>query len=141
MTIVDTITPVVHALVAILNADADLRTLFGRTAGLVVPWETLSPSTGLPVLTYALIATAPASFGVDQLQVQVTCFAASRATATLAITRVVQALTSPAFAAQSVEVAINPDALPVRSWPDADPLLFDTADARADVTLSFLIAA
>jgi hypothetical protein len=139
MTIVDPVQPVLEASVAILDADADLRTLFARTTDIVIPWDTLKVETTLPVICYLPATFVPLYHRVARLAMQFACFSPSRAVANSAMQGVLQALTTPAFALRGLEVSRDPDVPPVRQWPTADPVMSDTAEWRADLLVSFLI--
>lgn len=139
MAITDPVQQTLEAALAILEADTELRTLFGRTSVLVVPWETYATSTALPVLVYLPVTAVPLWEGVQRLELQFSCFAATTRVANLAVVRAHQVLTLPAFTARGVSVARDPDSAPVRTWPSADALLSDDAERRADISLTFLL--
>lgn len=139
MAINDPIETVLEAIVTIVNADAELRTLLGRTTGLVVPWEAFDPSVVLPVLVYAPISAVPVWTAVTRLEIQFSAFGATRILVNKAVARLTALLTTTAFAARGLDVCRDPDVPAVRQWPGADPSLADLALARADHSLTFLI--
>jgi hypothetical protein len=138
MSIVDPVQNAIEAAVAIINADTELRTLFGRTSQLIVPWESLADAPS-PVIAYAVVFHSPAWTNTARLQVQFASFGATSSVVNKAAARVALILTYTAFAARGLEVARDPESLPARSWPDASPLVEDASIARADITLSFII--
>lgn len=141
MPITDPVHALWVALVAIWNADPELRTLFNRTSGLVRAWDGTLLDGPLPVLTYTPLTERPEDFTTRRVSVQVSAFAADRATASAAIARAVQVVTNPTLAARGVDGCLAPDEPPVRVWLDPDASPDDPANARADVTLTLLIAA
>lgn len=127
------------AVVAILNANAALRTLFGRTTALCIPWDTLEKNTAIPVIAYHGLDGTNSWEGTDVLQIQLSCWARSQVTTDQAIAIACNALTLPAFKVQGVDCAPQPGVRPRLTWPGADTEQGDPAEARSDASLSFLI--
>lgn len=130
---------VLEAIRTICNADATLRTLCGRTVALVRPWGTLTNESALPVVLHQRISTIGWSDAIDVMDVQFAAFAVAPGDADRCIRRVVDILTTPAFAALSLDVGRNPERLPLYTWPPLDSSVAWKATERADVTLSLLI--
>lgn len=139
MAITDPLDLFLNAIVTIVNADTELRALFGRSAALIVPWEQFDTGTVLPVLAYTPVSSVPKYTNATSVEVQFSAFGATRDVVNKAVVRLPAILTTAAFAARSVEACRDPDVPAVRQWPGADPMLSDAALARADHSLSFLI--
>jgi len=139
MPVTDYVQQVLEATVAILDADPDLRVLCARTSAIVIPWGEQVFDHPLPVVVYLPVTASPAWTGVQRLEVQFTVFGMTRAVVNAATLQVHAALTTPAFAARGLDVARDPNALPVRQWPTSDPLLSDVGNARSDISLTFLL--
>lgn len=139
MAITDPTSAVVDAIVLIVNADTELRTLFGRNSGLIQAWESFAPSSPVPVVLYDETDFSPLYTNVSRFDVQFSAFAADKATANAAVARVEQLLRAPAFIARGLDVARDPERPYGRSWPGAEPGLSDMALRRADLSLTFLI--
>ncbi len=141
MAIIDPIETFLDALVSIANADTELRALFVRDSRIMVPWENLDVSPTLPILLYLPSTALPYYTNVSRIEVQFSAFGATRSVVNKAVARLNTVLVTPQFTALGLDVARDPDSPPVRRWPSADDLIADTADARADITLTFLITA
>ena len=135
----DPLQPLWEALVAIWNADATLRTQFGRTTALVRAWDGTLLDGPLPVLVYQPVAEQPVDFKTRRVSVQVTAFAATRSAASAAVARAIAAVTNPTLAARGLDACPDPANPPTRTWLDPDASPEDPAIARADVTLTLLL--
>jgi hypothetical protein len=140
MPILDPEQALFEALVAVWNADADLRTLFGRTVSLVRPWNAATLDGPLPVLVYTPLGARPVDFRVRRVSLQVTAFASSRSVASAAIARAIACVANTTLAARGVDACPDPENPPARTWLDPDATTDDAATARADVTLTLLLA-
>lgn len=132
---------VLEAIRTICNADAELRTLCGRSTALTRPWGVLTNESPLPVILHQRISVVGWSDHVDAMDVQFAAFAVTPGDADKIIRRVVAILTTPAFAVLSLDVGRNPERLPLYTWPPLDSSVAWKATERADVTLSLLIPA
>ncbi|GAB1340883.1 hypothetical protein [Gemmatimonas sp.] len=135
----------VHALlehtVALVNGDAELRTLMGRNAGLIVPWQALTVDGPLPIIAYTPITGGtPLSSRAERYTLGFSVHAATSSVANTICARLKALLRSPAYAARGADIARDPTSAPTRAWPDADPRQDDAAIARADIDLTFLVA-
>lgn len=139
MAITDPVQSVLEAIVFLLNADTELRTLFERSSGIVSTWERFDSTTPLPVLLYLPVTAQPAWTGTQRLEVQFTAYARTKDIANKAVARVPQVLTTTQFATRSLDVARDPDRPLLRQWGDIEPVLGDMAHARADLSLNLLI--
>lgn len=139
MPITDQVQLVNEAIVAIVNADTELRTLFGRTTKLVVAWDTLQLDGALPVIAYIPISSVQLYENTNRLVVQFAAFGTTQTQVNKAVTRLIGILTVPNFAARGVAVYRDTDSPASRSWPGADSTPDDSVVARADLTLTFLI--
>lgn len=140
MPITDTVQLVNEATVALIDADVELRTLFNRTSALVVPWDSLALDGALPVIAYVPVAHVPLYENTNRLVMQFAAFGATPTEVNKAVKRLTQILTTTAYAARGVSVYRDPESPASRSWPGADSTPDDSVVARADVTLTFLIA-
>lgn len=137
--ITDPVQNFIVAMVAIVEGDAELRTLFGRTARIIVAWNTLAKSPLTPVLTWApIVATESGDFR-DQVEVQLTAFAKSEDIANKAVFQCKKILTNPAFAAKGIGAAPVQAHPRTRRWDGASAVESDNTEAQADVTLAFTI--
>ena len=140
MTTIDPVQAWSEHTVAIVTADAELRTLMGRTSGLIVPWSTFTLDGPLPVICYAEIAgPSPLSSRTQRFTAGFAVFAASRSLANTICKRLDNLLKYPAYAARGADIARDPASPADRSWPPAEPRQDDAAQFRADVDLTFLV--
>lgn len=140
MAIVDPVQVFIEHTVTIVNADAELRTLFARPTGtLIVPWESLKATPPVPMIAYKTVAHGPVSINVSRLDVQFSVFAPRSADCNKATKRLNDVLRTPSYASLSLDIARDPDSPPLRQWPDANPSLDNAAVARADIGITFLI--
>lgn len=130
---------VLQAIRTICNADTTLRTICGRTTGIVRPWAVLNAESALPVVLHERISVSAAYHRVDVMDVQFSAFGVVPGDADSLVARVVEILNTPAFAALSLDVGRNPEQLPLFTWPPLDSSVAWKATERADVTLSLLI--
>lgn len=149
MTIVDPVQKFLEAMVAIIDNDADLRTLLGRTSVLVVPADTLRVAPELPMLVFKQLPTSYDQTGYTAIDIELSCFAATTDVASNAIARFddnfvpfdLRILTYTQFKTLSVNACPNPTRLPVRDSLGVPEDQSDDAPARSDITLSFLLSA
>ncbi|HYW30579.1 MAG TPA: hypothetical protein VE869_03655 [Gemmatimonas sp.] len=126
--------------VAIVNADAECRTLAGRTAGLIIPFESFRVDGPVPVIVYNEVSFVPRASSSLRLRVQFSVFGATKAVCNTLCARLADLLRYPAYAARGADIARDPSSVPVRRWPSAEPRMDDAAQYRADVDLTFLLA-
>lgn len=126
--------------VAIVNADAELRTLMNRNAGLIVPWDGFKVDGPLPMIAYQTIGgLRPVSSKAQALTSTFAVFAATESLANTICARLDAVLRYPAYATRGVEFGRDPTTPPSRSWPGAEPRQDDAAQARADIDITFLL--
>jgi hypothetical protein len=126
--------------VAIVNADAELRTLMGRTVGLIVPWASFKVDGPLPMIAYASISgPRPRSSRAQSFTAGFAVYAATEALANTICARLDAVLRYPAYAARGADIGRDPANPPDRAWPPAEARQDDAAQARADIDLSFLL--
>ena len=130
---------VLQAVRTICNADTELRTICGRTTGIVRPWAVLNAESALPVILHERITVSPAYTGVDAMDLQLSAFGVTPGQADSLIGRAGAILQTPAFTALALDVGPNPERLPLFTWPPLDSSVAWKATERADVTLSLLI--
>jgi hypothetical protein len=129
-----------EATVAIVNADATLQTLCGRSTNLIVPWAALTLDGALPVIAYQAISAGGTDFFPTRLRTQFSVFGALESVCNAVCARLDALLRNPAYSARSMDVGRDNASPPDRQWPDADPRQDDAAVARADIDITFLIA-
>lgn len=140
MTIVDPVQTWLEATYAIIDADTELRTLFGRTTDLAIPWDDFTLNGPLPVIALQVVDSSPRGNTDRQVTLQCSVFAPLQSACNKAIKHLDTALLIyPKYAAQGVQVGRDPTTPAVRRWPGADPRQDDAAVSRADVDLAFLI--
>lgn len=126
--------------VALVNADAELRTLMGRTSDLIVLWDAMAGDGPLPIIAYLPIAgPTPRSHRAVSYRLGFAVFAADDDKPNTICERLQALLKYPAFAAIGADIAHDNARQPERSWPPAEPRLDDAAQYRADIDLSFLV--
>jgi len=129
------------ALVAILDSDATLRTVLGRTTKLALPAGNLEIDPAIPVIVYKLAGQDAVSTTID---FRFACVAPLQATADAACDRLAYlfntaGVTLQLFAARSIDACGNPSRRPSREEPDHDQESPSTA-CRADLLCSFLFS-
>lgn len=128
-----------EATVAVVNADATLRTLMGRTAGLITPWESFTVDSKIPLVVYeTILGGAAHSTKSQRLEVSFAVFAGDRAKANAIVERLDVLLRFPAYLTQALEVSRVPGSTR-RRWPSADPRQDDPAQSRADLDITFIV--
>lgn len=126
---------------SILNADAQLQTLLGRTVRLVVPWRSLRPDDRKPVIAYTLVSDVARWEKTNTTVVQFAAFAPTRATTDECVARVAALLTWTAFNARGIDAAPDPAQPPSRSEPDEDADLGDEVEAQSVIVITFITPA
>ena len=125
----DVIQKLDEAVVTIVNADATMRTLCGRSTGLIAPWQDIGDAT-LPIIVYQLVVADQVG-GLGDARVATMTLGAfsegnnAKANANALMERLEQLLTYTALATQGLDAA-------VRRWTRrgiADNL-FDTRNVR-----------
>lgn len=135
-----------EALVSIVNADAELRTLFGRTTNLIVPEGTrqVSETKPLPMITYTVTRVTRAASGYLAMDLEFSAFAPTDGMCGKAVTQL-QALfcsagvTWNAFGALGLQVCPNPSSLPVQIRAGIQSEPGESAECRAELLCSLLI--
>ncbi len=126
--------------VAIVNADAELRTLMGRTSQLIVPWEAFVVDGALPMIAYGEVSFVPGSSSrAQRLTAQFAAFGAVKSVCNTLCARLNTLLRYPAYAARGADIAQDPASLADRRWPPAQARQDDAALYRADIDLTFLL--
>ncbi len=140
MPTVDPVQTLCEHVVAVVNGDAELRTLMGRTAGLIVPWGSFALDGPLPMIAYEPISgPTPVSSRSQRVVLAFAVYAATRSLANTCCMRLAALLRYPAFAARGADIGRDPANPPSRSWPPAEPRQDDAAQARADIDLTFFV--
>lgn len=109
MTATDIVQKLDEAVVAIVNADATMRTLCGRSTGLIVPWQDIGGLT-LPVVVYQLV-TADQTGGLGDTRLITLTFTAwsegnhAKANANALMERLEQVLVFQNLAGQGLDAA------------------------------------
>lgn len=141
MTTVDFVQTWREHTVAIVNADSELRTLMGRTSGLILPWESFTIDSPTPVIAYLTISGGKSrAHNTRAMSASFAVHAGDMHTANTICARLEALLKYPAYGARGANIGRDSGTDPVRSWPSADAREDDAAIARADIDLSFLIA-
>lgn len=136
------VTTVRNAVVALLSADATMRTLCGRTGGIVVPWGTVA-SAKRPVLAYLLSSNAGIGGAGNRRSVQVFLGAFAQGNGAMdtveALTRRArEVLTHTAFMTQGLDaIVITADERAGGETEDGTI----SQDARHDCDLTLLLTA
>lgn len=125
--------------VAIVNGDAELRALMGRTVQLIVPWDAFVVDGALPMIAYDTSDFSPGSTQAQRLRVQFAVHGASKGNCNTICARLTALLRYPAYAARGADLAQDPASPAVRTWPPAEPRQDDAALYRADIDLTFLL--
>lgn len=140
MPTLDPLQQLTEAVVRVINADPELRTLMGRTSNLIVHWESLADDGPLPMIAYLPLAgPTPRSHRTVAFRLGFAAFAATDAMPNTLCERLRTLLRYPAFQAAGAEIAQDKTRQPERSWPPAEPRLDDAAQFRADIDLSFIV--
>ena len=126
--------------VANIDADPELRSLMERTQYLVVPWNGFLLDGDLPIIAYQAIGYGAQSHFTDRLRAQFSVFGPAEAVCNTICARLDALLRNPAYAARGLDVGRDNATPSDRQWPDADPRQDDSAIARADIDITFLIA-
>lgn len=140
MTTVDRIQRWREATVAIVDADTELRTLMGRTSGLILPWDNLTLDGALPIVAYQALAGGGHGYFPTRVRTQFSVFGPLESTCNTICARLEAVLRNPAYTARGMDVGRDNASPPDRQWPGADPRQDDAAVARADIEITFLIA-
>lgn len=134
----------IDAVVAIVNSDATLRTLFGRTSDLLTHAEDLAVDPVTPLLVFKPQRVRRAESGFAEVPIEFTAFAATPTVANRACARLAELFFTPGvtwalFNANGAPgVVQSPTAEPVLDWPDVAPTPDDAAPCCASITLAFL---
>jgi hypothetical protein len=106
----DAVQRVNEALVAIVNADATIRTLTGRTSGNLVPWSQAGTGT-LPTTAYQLVVDSPVGDGqVRRMQYQLDAFAdgnGAGATVNALADALIEGISVTALATQGLDAVVE----------------------------------
>ncbi len=140
MTITDPVQVWFETTCTIIDADAELRALFGRTTDLCLPWDDFTVDGPLPVIALQVIESTPLGNTDRRVTLQCSAYAAKQSDANKTIAYLdFSLLKYPAYNARGLQVGRDPSTRAVRRWPGADPRQDDAAVCRADVDLTFLI--
>jgi hypothetical protein len=140
MPTIDPLQQLKEAVVRVVNADPELRTLMSRTSNLIVHWESLDDNGPLPMIAYlSLSGPTPRSHRTVSYRLGFAVFAATDDVPNTICERLRTLLRYPAFHAAGAEIAQDKSRQPERSWPPAEPRLDDAAQFRADIDLSFIV--
>lgn len=140
MPTVDLVDTLVEHIVAIVNADSELRSLCGRSSGLIVPWASLKVDGPTPVIAYTPISgPIPRSTTAQRIDVGFAAFGSTSKAVNTICARLDAVLRYPAFAARGAGIGRDQTSPPSRAWPPADVRQDDAAQHRADIDIAFLV--
>ena len=141
MTITDPVQLWLESTYAIIDADLELRTLFGRNADLCLPWNDFTLDGPVPVIALQLVDSTPLGNTDRQVVLQCSVFAQLQSVCNKAVQQLETiVLRYPTYAGAGIQVGRDPSTPPRRRWPGGEARQDESAVCRADLDVAFLIA-